>query len=187
MPNKCNLPRIMQLCHKIATSGDAAILVYKGFQGSGWLAAYANFILGFSVCTVDSAGVQIPISASYGKANVILKLTAKESTCELHMEGNLSDFIPIEPLDQPSRRAWSVNCLELDFLVHNLPELTDPIHVSIVSEIAAVSTLNEVVQRALYIGITDSLPGFQTYFVSVCPHIQERSLDILSLLGFKAK
>ncbi len=187
MPSKYNLPRVIQFCHKIATSGDVAILVYKGFQGSGWVAAYASFILGFSVCAVDSAGVQIPISDSYGKAKVIMQVAAKESTCELLMEGNLSDFIAIEPMEQPSRRAWSVNCSELDFLVHNLPELTDPIHVSTVSEIAAVSTLNEVVQRALDIDTTESLPGFQTYFVSVLPQIQERSLDILSLLGFKAK
>lgn len=187
MPSKYNLPRVIQFCHKIATSGDIAILVYKGFQGSGWVAAYANFILGFSVCAVDSAGVQIPISDSYGKAKVIMQLAAKESACELLMEGNLTDFISIEPMDQPSRRAWSVNCSELDFLVHNLPELTDPNHVNTVSEIAAVSTLNEVVQRASHIGTTDSLPGFQTYFVSVLPQIQERSLHILSLLGFKAK
>lgn len=187
MPDKHNLPRIINLCHKVSTLGDVAVLVYKGFHGSGWVAAYASFILGFSVCAVDAAGIQIPLSDSYDKAKVILELGAKESTCEVHIEGMLSDFISIEPLDQSSRRSWVVNCAELNFLAYNLPELTDPAHVRIVSEVAAVDTLNEAKERALYIGITDPLPGFHTYFISVLPKIQERSLDILSLLGFKAR
>ncbi|KAI4221819.1 MAG: hypothetical protein L6R36_006622 [Xanthoria steineri] len=187
IPSKQSLPRIIQLCHKLATHGNGAILVYKGFQGAGWVAAYAGFILGLSVCAVDQSGAQIPISECYSEAKVILEIAAIENRCELHFEGTLSDFILTDSLDIASRRSWNINCTELNFLGHNLPELTDPEQLGTVSRHAAIKTLNEVVEQALSIGHVKAIPGFQPYFVSVVPSIQERALVILSCLGFDPK
>ncbi|KAL8696758.1 MAG: hypothetical protein Q9201_007492, partial [Fulgogasparrea decipioides] len=187
MPGKYDLPRIVQLCHRIATTQKVAVLIYKGFQGSGWVAAYASTILGFSVCAVDSSGVQIPLNDHYGKAKVILEPAAKECACQLRLEGDLSDVIRVESLDQPSRRGWSINCLELGFLAHNIPDLTNPMHVSILSDIVAFKVLNEVAGSAEMLSLPSDtrIPGFYPYFIAVLPQIQQRSLDILSLLGFQ--
>ncbi|KAL8735491.1 MAG: hypothetical protein Q9181_002781 [Wetmoreana brouardii] len=186
IPGKHDLPRILQLCHRIATSEKVAVLVYKGFQGSGWVAAYASSILGFPVCAVDNSGVQIPLNDHYGKAKVILEPAAQECACELRLEGDLSDVISVESLDQPSRRGWSVNCLKLGFLAHNLPDLTNPTHISIVSDIVAFIALNQVVKYANWLNRSYTrMPGFRPYLVAVSPQIQQRSLDILSLLGFQ--
>ena len=187
IPSKQSLPRIVQLCHKLATHGNGAVLVYKRFQGAGWVAAYAGFILGLSVCAVDQSGAQIPISDCYSEAKVILEIAAIEIRCELHVEGTLSDFILTDSLDFASRRSWNINCAELNFLGHNLPELTDPDQLGTVSRLAAVKTLDEVVERASSIFRVEPIPGFQPYFVSVVPYIQKRALDILSFLGFDPK
>ena len=187
IPSKQSLPRIIQLCHKLSTHGNRAVLVYRGFQGAGWVAAYAGFILGLSVCAVDQTGVQIPISDCYSEAKVILEIAAIEHRCEIHVEGTLSDFILTNSLDDASRRSWSINCAELNFLGHNLPELTDPDQISTVSRLVAVETLNEVAHRAFKFSTVSPSPGFQPYFVSVIPYIQDRALDILSCLGFDPK
>ena len=116
-----------------------------------------------------------------------MEIAAIENRCEIHVEGTLSDFILTNSLDDASRRSWSINCAELNFLGHNLPELTDPDQISTVSRLVAVETLNEVAHRAFNLSKVSPSPGFQTYFVSVIPYIQDRALDILSCLGFDPK
>ena len=187
IPDTHTLSRIIQFCHKIATSEDITVLIFTGFRGSGWIAAYTTCILGFSVCAIDGAGAQIPISANYGQAKVILELAEEQSTCELRVQGELSDLVHIKPLARDFRNAWSISCAELSFVDHNLPNLTDSLHFTTISEIAAATTLNEVALWTQTLGASNRLPRFQTYFMSVCPLIQERSLNILSLLGFQVK
>ncbi|MCJ1451077.1 hypothetical protein MMC28_001411 [Mycoblastus sanguinarius] len=144
MPAKHHIPRIIQLCHKVSTSGDNCVMVFKGPHGSGWVAAYVSFILGLPVCVVDHSGNQVPRNDNYGKAKVILEPSAGQSECELLVAGVLHDFITLEGLDAASRCGWSISCREVNFLLLNHPELENPTQVDALSDFAAIATLNQV-------------------------------------------
>ncbi|KAL8689131.1 MAG: hypothetical protein Q9218_005128 [Villophora microphyllina] len=182
VPDTPNLARIIQFCHRITTSERSVVLLYKGFQGAGWVAAYASLILGYPVCAVGSAGVQFPINDLYGKAKVVLELLATESVCELHVEGRLGEVIHIDPLDRSSRGSWSVNCLELNYLRHHFPELVDPSDIRMLSEVVAGLTLKKLERPTQ--GLLFDRDWCSPYLADALPYIQERSLEILSLLGF---
>ncbi|KAL8665415.1 MAG: hypothetical protein Q9202_002308 [Teloschistes flavicans] len=185
MPDKHTLSRIVQCCHKIATAENTTVLVWKGFTGSGWVAAYASCILGFPVCAINGAGEQLPINDHYARAKVFLHLAAESSTCEIHIEGHLSEFIHVNGLGPLSDcGSWSIDCLELNFLRHNLPDFSVPSFVGTFSEIVAMQTLNQLPLALAAFHETQPVPGFQPYMLDVLPRIQARSMDILALLGF---
>lgn len=184
MPDEHNLSRITLSCHKIATAGNTTVLVYKGFGGSGWVAAYASCILGFPVCAINGSGVQFPVNDHYGQAKVILDLAALSSVCEVYVEGHLSDFFRINPLLGPSRCGWSINCLELNFLTHNLPGFSDHASVNLLSELVAFFTLKRLAFQFRYVDRTPQRAGFRPYILDSLPQIQDRSMENLALLGF---
>ena len=186
IPSRQDIPRIIQLCHKVATSTDSVILSYKGLHGSGWLAAFGSYVIGLPVCALDSSGMQVPISDHYGKAKIILDPSA-ESGYGLLTAGELSDFISVERLDDASRLGWSVNCNELNYFSTNYPKLKNSSVIDAMSDLTAIITLRRVREMSQSTRKREPSDGFVPYLVSRLPQIQERSLDILSLLGFKVK
>ena len=186
IPSRQDIPRIIQLCHKVATSTDSVILSYKGLHGSGWLAAFGSYVIGLPVCALDSSGMQVPISNHYGKAKVILDPSA-ESGYGLLTAGELSDFISVERLDDASRLGWSVNCNELNYFSTNHPEFEHSGLIDAVADLTAIMTLRQVWRMSKPLSETKPPDGFVPYLVSILPRIQERSLDTLSSLGFKVK
>ena len=186
IPSRQDIPRLIQLCHKVATSTDSVILSYKGLHGSGWLAAFGSYVIGLPVCALDSSGMQVPISDHYGKAKIILDPSA-ESGYGLLTAGQLSDFISVERLDDASRLGWSVNCNELNYFSTNHPEFEHSGLIDAVSDLTAIMTLREVWKMSQPIPEIEPSDGFVPYLVSILPQIQERSLDTLSSLGFKVK
>ncbi|KAK0510094.1 hypothetical protein JMJ35_007488 [Cladonia borealis] len=186
IPSRQDIPRLIQLCHKVATSTDSVILSYKGLHGSGWLAAFGSYVIGLPVCALDSSGMQVPISDHYGKAKIILDPSAK-SGYGLLTAGELSDFISVERLDDASRLGWSVNCNELNYFSTNHPEFEHSGLIDAVSDLTAIMTLREVWKMSQPISEVGPSDGFVPYLVSILPQIQERSLDTLSSLGFKVK
>ena len=186
IPSRQDIPRLIQLCHKVATSTDSVILSYKGLHGAGWLAAFGSYVIGLPVCALDSSGMQVPINDHYGKAKIILDPSA-ESGYGLLTSGELSDFISVERLDDASRLGWSVNCNELNYFSANHPEFEHSGLIDAVSEFTAIMTLREVWRMVQLIPEIEPYDGFVPYLVSKLPQIQERSLDILSSLGFKVK
>ena len=186
IPSKQDIPRLIQLCHKVATSTDNVILSYKGLHGSGWLAAFGSYVIGLPVCALDGSGMQVPISDHYGKAKIILDPSA-ESGYGLLTAGELSDFISAERLDDASRLGWSVNCNELNYFSTNHPEFEHSGLIDAVSDLTAIMTLREVWKISLPTSEIEPSDGFVPYLVYILPQIQERSLDTLSSLGFKVK
>ncbi|KAL9584033.1 MAG: hypothetical protein Q9212_002355 [Teloschistes hypoglaucus] len=184
IPDKRDLSRIIQLCRKIATAEKPTVIVYRGFIGSGWVAAYASCILGFSVCALDGSGVQLPINDHYGQAKVILDLAAVPNTCEVHVEGHLSDVVRLHALEGALQIGWSINCLELNFLTHNLPKFHDRSSISLLSEVAAFHTLERLALRLTNCYSGQFVTGFRPYIFDSLPQIQARSLENLALLGF---
>ena len=186
IPSRQDIPRIIQLCHKVATSTDSVILSYKGLHGSGWLAAFGSYVIGLPVCALDTSGMQVPVSDHYGKAKIILDPSAK-SGYGLLTAGELSDFISVERLDDASRLGWSVKCNELNYFSTNHPEFEHSGLIDAVSDVTAIMTLREVWKMSQPLRKIEPSDGFVPYLVSILPQIQERSLDTLSSLGFKVK
>ena len=186
IPAKHNVARIIQLCHKVATSTDNCVLTFSGLNGSGWLGAYATLILGLPVCALDSKGNHVPLNCSYGQAKVILNPSEESGVCKLLISGQLDDFISIDRMDASSRRGWSIDCKTINFLRLNHPEIENS-QVHAVSEYAAVRTLKLVAHRVKCNGEHWQDHSFVPYFVAVLPQIQRRSLEVLTLLGFRVK
>ena len=189
IPSEQTLPRIIQLCNEIATSEKSMILYFRGFPGAAWVAAYASIVLGLPVCATDRKGAEVPLSQTYGKSRVVLELGAKENSFQSFTEGKLSDAIQTESLKAESRRSWTIDCLELNFFCHNFPEAFDSEDISYVSDMAAILTLG-CVERIIspmqrYHGKPSSNP--LGYWDEMMPQIQDRSLEILSTLGFHSK
>ena len=181
-----HIANIMKLCHKIATSTEDCVLTFSGFHGSGWLAAYAILILGLPVCALDSKGNQVPMNCSYGQAKVILRPSEPEGACKLSVSGQLSDSISVDHLNESSRRGWSIDCKDVNFLLLKYPQIEDS-QVDAVSEFVAVAALNRVAGRAGNLTHVKDHEPLIPFFISILPQLQQRSLDILSLLGFKVK
>ncbi|KAL8959218.1 MAG: hypothetical protein Q9183_005674 [Haloplaca sp. 2 TL-2023] len=189
IPSEQTLPRIVQLCNKIATSEKLMLLYFRGFPGAGWVAAYASIILGLPVCAIDHEGGEIPLNQTYGNSRIIFELGAKENSFQLFTEGKLSDAIRIETLKDKSRRSWSIDCLELNFFCHNFSEAFDSEDIAHVSDITAILTLWCVGQLVslMHQPSRPTSSEFSGYWHETTPQIQERSLEILSMLGFHSR
>ena len=186
VPNNETLPRIIQFCRQVVVADDGSILVCKGFRGAAWIAAYTSLILGLPVCVINAAGAQVPISDNYGNSRVILHLNVGQNTCEVVKEAKVIDLISLCTLQDQDQCDWIVNCSKIEFLAYNYPDMTYPDDIKVVSDYVAIETLRKL-RRHTHRGVTDlgsGEIGFQNYSVTILPHLQQRSLSILTLLGF---
>ena len=200
IPAATDIPEIIRLLHQIATGDGKYILMYNGIKGAAWVIAYACSILGFKASALDKNGDIIPIVGEYEDAVVVINLASQVSNCQLYLSGTTTDkLISLQEPKHFGRRGWSIDCSKINFLEVQHPGLTKSETFSRLSHFVAMETMSAVTAWAATFDHSslndDSLfgprkshyedIGFKPYTMFVLPHLQERSLDILRILGFR--
>lgn len=190
IPVAGDIPKIIRLFHKIVASDDNYVMIYKGIRGAAWVMTYACSILGLNVCALDKDGNSIPIVGNYEDSQVVLDLASKESNCQLYLAGASTDYLITlaEPIPF-KRRGWSIDCTTVNFLELQQKGITSSPSFSRLSYFIALETMNAVSRWALSTqqqsAFAGGARGLKPYTLSVLKALQERSLSILSLLGFR--
>lgn len=200
IPTAIDIVHIIRLLHQIATAGGKYMLMYNGLNGAAWVIAYTCSILGLKACALDGDGEPVPITGEYEDAMVVINLASQVSSCQLYLSGTITDkVITLQEPQHFGRRGWSINCFEVNFLELQHPGLSTSETFSRLSNFAALETMNAVTALAATFDDNslneDSLIrprdsphddiGFKPYTMSVLPVLQERSLEILRILGFR--
>ncbi|KAL9118525.1 MAG: hypothetical protein Q9187_004929, partial [Circinaria calcarea] len=194
IPHNKDIPTILQMLFKV-TSTQGLIFTYKGITGAAWVATYASFVLGLPTCAIDASGRTLPVNGTYEEARVVIRISSLPlaNTCETSRTGNLEDFISLES-EGLERKGWSVDCLVVNFLDVNCPELRKMPDFPVLYEFAAVEMLNVISRLADNFSYpnhrrnwtdkaerTDRLCKYTLY---VLAELRTRGLRILEILGF---
>ena len=200
IPAAIDIVQIIHFLHQVATADRKYILIYNGIKGAAWVIVYACSILGLKACALDKDGDPVPITSEYEDAMVVINLASQVSSCQLYLSGTITDqVITLQESKHFERRGWSIDCFKVNFLELQHPGLTVSETFSRLSHFVALETMNAVTAWAATFDYNpsdeDSLIhprnsphddiGFKPYTMSVLPILQERSLDILRILGFR--
>lgn len=199
IPTVIDIVKLIRILHQIATTDGKYILMYNGIKGAAWVIAYACSILGLKTCALDRNGDPVPIAGEYEDAVVLINLASQVSNCQLYLAGTTDKVITLQEPKHFERRGWSVDCFKINFLELQHPGLSKSETFSRLSHFVALETMNAVsawaatfdhnsLDKDPLICPRNSLHediGFKPYTMSVLPILQERSLEILRILGFR--
>ncbi|PGH27634.1 hypothetical protein AJ80_00647 [Polytolypa hystricis UAMH7299] len=195
VPSVETMVKLISLMYELATN-ENYMLVYAGINGAAWTAVYASEVLGLHVCAVDPEGNAFPISGTYEQADVTVHFAASESNqAELYVKGKLHESIEIRAIGTNEVGNFLVDCDVVNFFRFRIPDYQryERIHDRI-SQAAGILAMNNVEYLAqnMWVGningrdhLNDGYrQRFLTYPHLSVPCLQERSLEILSTLGF---
>lgn len=200
IPTAIDIVQIIRCLHQITTGEGKYMLMYNGLKGAAWVVAYACSILGLKACALDGDGGPVPITGEYEDAMVVINLASQVSSCQLYLSGTITEkVITLQESTRFVRRGWNINCFEVNFLELHHPGLSISETFARLSHFAALETMNAVTALAAtfdhrsldedsFIRPRNSPHddiGFKPYTMSVLSTLQERSLEILRILGFR--
>jgi hypothetical protein len=195
IPVATDIPKIIRLLHKISTAVDTYVLMYNGIRGAAWVITYACSVLGLNACALDKNGDPVPVAGKYEDAKVVINLASLENNCQLYLAGTTTEhLISLQEPEQFKRRGWSIDCSTVNFVDLQHPGLRNSESFSRLSHFVALETMNSVTAwAATFHQDSIILPqassrintGFRPYTMSVLLILQQRSLEILRMLGFR--
>ncbi|KAJ5743683.1 hypothetical protein N7533_008553 [Penicillium manginii] len=198
IPTSHDIPRIVQLIHKLSTSGARQVIIFKGIRGAAWIAAYTSYILGLPTCALDADERSVPITSNYDAAQIIFDVSSTEQNGGLYLEGEVLDLISLDRRAIDNSSGWRVDCSIVDFFNIHHPDLrmSRPDTFTRLSTFAAIDLLNTLADLSASFDhpYTDSTRyrsrfgrsvGLQSYTISVLQKIQARGFRILKILGFR--
>jgi hypothetical protein len=195
IPVATDIPNIIRLLHQVTVGVDKYVLMYNGIRGAAWVITYACSILGLNVCALDKTGDPVPIAGEYQDAKVVINPFLQSSSYQLYLANTTTEeLIYLQEPEHFKRRGWSIDCSKVNFLDLQHPGLRKSETFSRLSHFVALETLAQVTLWAATFDqgsliILDTSPssetGFKPYTMSFLPILQERSLDILRILGFR--
>ncbi|KAN0093582.1 hypothetical protein V8E51_016766 [Hyaloscypha variabilis] len=195
IPVATDIPKIIRLLHKISTAVDTYVLMYNGIKGAAWVITYACSVLGLNACALDKNGDLVPVAGKYEDAKVVIDLASVENNCQLYLAGaTAKHLISLQEPEQFKRRGWSIDCSIVNFVDLQHPSLRNSESFTRLSHFVALETMRSVTawaatfrQASVILPQTSSKIdiGFKPYTMSVLPILQERSLEILRMLGFR--
>ncbi|KAL8932610.1 MAG: hypothetical protein Q9216_006757 [Gyalolechia sp. 2 TL-2023] len=186
IPNVEILVRAITMLQKIVLDADARYaLTYRGWAGAAWVITYARHVLGLPVCVLRTARDSVPINGHYQNSKVFVYIFEQESSCELVLDGKVSDLVA--PTASIEHIAWVIDVKNV-----NLRDTFIPINASMreaASVIVRSLALFFAARRAMRFEHVDSsaTPRLIPYTVSCLPSIRRRTLSIVDRIGFRIR
>ncbi|KAF2420763.1 hypothetical protein EJ08DRAFT_529160 [Tothia fuscella] len=191
IPDKFTIIRIINLLYQITTSTEPYVLRVRGIRGAAWVAVYAVKVLDLRCCANYSSEKLLPINVEFEEAQVVLYIDDCLSDVSLYRELKLDDHIVCDDTENAAAE-WAVDCDVINFLEHHCPQLSQSRLLSSISHFVAANTI-QIISRLLAAPPIDRFPSsgsrrypeFITYLEDATPLIQQRAIEVLTVLGFK--
>ena len=108
IPNESTTSKLIILLSRVIQDSKL-VLEYDGFDGSSWLVVYAKYVLGLSVCVMQSDSTSVPISSDFQTARVLVNIYRSEKRCKLVSTGQAQDIIVPQSITVEDCNSWAVN------------------------------------------------------------------------------
>jgi hypothetical protein len=121
---------INQIYDLMSRQDDGYVLLYEGWHGAGWIAAYAYDVLQLPICAVfrhEGGEKCVEISSKYKDARIVIYPDREGIAVSRSRRGKLDSWLKItaedlqDTFEDQDQKAWLVSCDRLNFWKANLP------------------------------------------------------------------